>query len=351
MTIQQLLKTAPVTTLLLISFIGLFIIQVLTGVDANNPSTEELVKWGANALPFTMDNEPWRLVSSAFLHIGLMHLLFNGFAMYFFGQIAEPMFGSVKFLALFLLAAIGGNLLNNHVTWQSIVDGTGQAGLSAGASGGIMGIGAALLIAALFKISVNGMVLNLKSLVFIMGINLVYGFAVPGIDNAGHIGGAITGFIIALAFAISYRQRMAAVIQNTAINQNDYLPHYQGNQQNQYHTTYINTPVNNDTGFSNDIHLDNTDLNDAYLSTANSDNIILHNESHVDNNIGVKSNLNIIPNHPIVNEEKAAPKSALIWQLLPWLVMLLLSLGFMWWWQDIHQQLIEVLNAIEQTNI
>lgn len=83
MTIQQLLKTAPVTTLLLISFIGLFVVQVLSGADANNPSTEMLIKWGANALPFTMGDEPWRLVSSAFLHIGLMHLLFNGFAMYF----------------------------------------------------------------------------------------------------------------------------------------------------------------------------------------------------------------------------------------------------------------------------
>ena len=346
MTIQQLLKTAPVTTLLLVSFIGLFIMQVLTGVDANNPSTEALVKWGANALPFTMDNEPWRLVSSAFLHIGLMHLLFNSFAMYFFGQIAEPMFGSAKFLALFLLAAIGGSLLNNYVTWQGIVDGTGQAGLSAGASGGIMGIGAALLIAALFKISVNGMVLNLKSLIFIMGINLVYGFAVPGIDNAGHIGGAITGLIIALAFAIAYRQRMASVIQNNAIYQNSYLSHYQNEQQDKYHTTYINTAVNSETGFANHINLDNTKLNDAHLNHAS-----LHNESHVDNNIGVKSNLNITPNYPILSEEKASPTSTLIWQLLPWLVMLLLSLGFIWWWQDIHQQLVEVLNAIEQSTM
>lgn len=97
MTIKQLLKTAPVTTLLLVSFIGLFVMQVLTGVDINNPSTEALIYWGANALPFTMGDQPWRLVSSAFLHIGLMHLLFNGFAMYFFGQVAEPMFGSAKF--------------------------------------------------------------------------------------------------------------------------------------------------------------------------------------------------------------------------------------------------------------
>ena len=346
MTIQQLLKTAPITTLLLVSFIGLFIIQVLTGVDANNPSTEALVKWGANALPFTMDNEPWRLVSSAFLHIGLMHLLFNGFAMYFFGQIAEPMFGSAKFLALFLLAAIGGSLLNNYVTWQGIVDGTGQAGLSAGASGGIMGIGAALLIAALFKISVNGMVLNLKSLIFIMVINLVYGFAVPGIDNAGHIGGAITGLIIALAFAIAYRQRMAVVMQNIAINQSNHLSHYQNEQQDKYHTTYINTTVTSEIDFANHINLDSTDLNDAHLNHAS-----LHNESHVDNNIGVNSNLKTTPNYPILSEEKTVPKSTLIWQLLPWLVMLLLSLGFMWWWQDIHQQLVEVLNAIEQNNI
>ena len=316
MTIQQLLKTAPVTTLLLISFIGLFFMQVLSGVDANNPSTEALLKWGANALPYTMDNEPWRLASSAFLHIGLMHLLFNGFAMYFFGQIAESMFGSAKFLALFLLAAIGGNLLNNHITWQGILDGTGQPGLSAGASGGIMGIGAALLIAALFKISVNGMVLNLKSLIIIMGINLVYGFAVPGIDNAGHIGGAVTGLVIALAFAIAYRQRLAATLQN--------MP---SRAQDTYQTTYINS-----FRFDNDGNFDNN-------NSFNHDSAV---------NLPLDSYANQAPlNHGKINEQQTATKSTLIWQLLPWLVMLLISIGFVWWWQDIHQQILQVLAAIE----
>ncbi|PJX22650.1 rhomboid family intramembrane serine protease [Psychrobacter sp. L7] len=293
MTIQQLLKTAPVTTLLLISFIGLFLLQVLTGVDANNPSTEDLLKWGANALPFTMTDDPWRLLSSAFLHIGLMHLLFNGFAMYFFGQVAEPMFGSAKFLALFLLAAIGGNVLNNHVTWQGILDGTGQPGISAGASGGIMGIGAALLIAALFKISVNGLVLNLKSLIFIMGINLVYGFAVPGIDNAGHIGGAVTGLVIALAFAIAYRQRAKA--------------------------TQVSPP------FDASLHIHPT-----YQQYKGYNNY--HNNSH--------------NSHHYVDSNKAK-NPAILWQLLPWLVMLVMSVGFAYWWQDLHQQLLQVLAAIE----
>lgn len=316
MTIQQLLKTAPVTTLLLISFIGLFIMQVLSGVDANNPSTEALLKWGANALPYTMDNEPWRLASSAFLHIGLMHLLFNGFAMYFFGQIAEPMFGSAKFLALFLLAAIGGNLLNNYVTWQGILDGTGQPGLSAGASGGIMGIGAALLIAALFKISVNGMVLNLKSLIIIMGINLVYGFAVPGIDNAGHIGGAVTGLVSALAFAIAYRQRLTAT-----------LKHLPSRAQDIYQATYINS-----FRFDNEGNFDNN-------SSFNHDSAV---------NLPLDSYANQAAlNHSKINEQQTVTKSTLIWQLLPWLVMLLISIGFIWWWQDIHQQILQVLAAIE----
>ena len=332
MTIQQLLKTAPVTTLLLVSFIGLFIMQVLSGIDANNPSTEELLKWGANALPYTMDSEPWRLASSAFLHIGLMHLLFNGFAMYFFGQIAEPMFGSAKFLALFLLAAIGGNLLNNHITWQGILDGTGQPGISAGASGGIMGIGAALLIAALFKISVNGMVLNLKSLIIIMGINLVYGFAVPGIDNAGHIGGAVTGLVIALAFAIAYRQRLAATLQNVPSAAQDI-----------YQTTYINSPASSDTDFSTPA----STLAPRFDNEGNFDNNSSFNhDSAVNLPINVNANHASL-NHSKINEQQTATKSTLIWQLLPWLVMLLISIGFIWWWQDIHQQILQVLAAIE----
>jgi len=319
MTIQQLFKTAPVTTLLLVSFIGLFIMQVLTGSDPNNPSTEMLLKWGANALPYTMNEQPWRLVSSAFLHIGLMHLLFNGFAMYFFGQVAEPIFGSAKFLALFLLAAIGGSLLNNYITWQALLDGSGQPGLSAGASGGIMGIGAALLIVALFKISVNGMMLNLKSLIIIMGINLVYGFAVPGIDNAGHIGGAITGLIIALPFAIAYRQRMAVTLKNEAMYQDPNLNNYPYTKLDQIFSGNPEASSNAIDDIDAEFARYNVDTPDSYNNTAHASNI----------------------------EQKTPEKLAIIWLLLPWIVMLIISIGFVWWWQDIHAQIMQILKAVE----
>ena len=315
MTIKHLFKTAPVTTLLLISFIGLYLMQLLSGVDANSPTTEQLLHWGANALPYTMSDEPWRLISSAFLHIGLMHLLFNSFAMYFFGQIAEPMFGSAKFLALFLLAAVGGNLLNSHLTWQSILDGTGQPGLSAGASGGIMGIGAALLIAAFFKISVNGMILNLRSLIFIMGINLVYGFAVPGIDNAGHIGGAVTGVVLALGFGIAHRQRLAAE-QASMVN---------------YQTNYTNGALNSDIYADTNSRIPVNSYNNTTVDSQ------FHNDS--DAYIDVQSKAkNIIP-------KPAQP--AIIWQILTWVIILIVTIAFIWWWQDIHNQLLQVLAAIE----
>lgn len=348
MTIQQLFKTAPITTLLLISFVGLFLIQLLTGVDANNPTTEQLLYWGANALPLTMADEPWRLVTSGFLHIGLMHLLFNAFAMYFFGQVAEPMFGSAKFLALFLLSAIGGNMLNSHITWQEIITGTGGPGLSAGASGGIMGIGGALLVAALFKISVNGRILKLKSLVLIMGINLVYGFAVPGIDNAGHIGGAITGGLIAMSFGIAYRHYIASLPA-------PYLTAYTNYQMVfDKDINFYNQPY---TGIKNEV---NIDQNSNYIDTDtlkpvnSSDNM---NESdNVDKaDTPYKANHYRSPNFdisysavntaPIIIENKKATsaKPALIWHLLPWITMVIIAIIFTLWWQDIHNQLLQVI--------
>lgn len=318
MTIQHLLKTAPVTTLLLISFIGLFIMQVVTGVDANNPSTEALLFWGANELPLTMNHESWRLVSSAFLHIGLMHLLFNGFAMYFCGQVAEPMFGSATFLGLFLLAAIGGNLLNSHITWVGIMEGTGQMGLAAGASGGIMGIGGALLIAALFKISINGMVLNLKSLILIMGINLLYGFAVSGIDNAGHIGGALTGLVIAVAFAVAYRQRLAAT-QATVANTTPY-------QTNSDRAVTVHTRFENEGNFDNN----------RSFKADSAVNLPINSYANINDAMPNPASLN----HANFHQQQTATQSPLIWQLLPWVVMMLISIGFIGWWQHMHQQIL-----------
>ena len=109
--IQQALHHYPITLALVVICIGVFALQLLFGVNPTNPTNQSLIAWGANFLPFSLGEAPWRLVTSLFLHIGFMHLLFNMFALYYFGQVAERMFGAVNFLALFLLSGVGGNLL------------------------------------------------------------------------------------------------------------------------------------------------------------------------------------------------------------------------------------------------
>lgn len=196
------LKYYPITILLITLCTVLFLWQVATGVDASEPTTQDLLKWGANAMPLSLNDETYRLFTSLVLHIGLLHLMFNMYALYYFGQVAERIIGSFNLLILFILSGIGGNLLSNFDDLQTVING-GKIGINAGASGGIMGIGASLLLIALTKTKINNIELHFKSLFIVMAINLGYGFLVSGINNAGHIGGAITGIVLGIFYVIN----------------------------------------------------------------------------------------------------------------------------------------------------
>lgn len=193
-----------VTGIIISVCVLLYVLQVLTGVNPLSPTPENLMHWGANWVGNSLGQQPWRLFTALFLHIGILHLVFNMLALYFFGQVAERLFGKGYFLALFVLAGVGGNLLNSYLGWQTLLSG-GSVPVSAGASGGIMGLGAALLLVAVFRIPIGEMRLNTKALAWLMGINIAFGFMMPGIDNAGHIGGAVTGAVLALGFIIGLK--------------------------------------------------------------------------------------------------------------------------------------------------
>ena len=226
--IQQALQHYPITLALVVICIGVFALQLLFGVNPTNPTNQSLIAWGANFLPFSLGDAPWRLVSSLFLHIGFMHLLFNMFALYYFGQVAERMFGAVNFLALFLLSGVGGNLLNNFLGLHSVMAGEPPI-ISAGASGGIMGIGMALLVSALTKTSFNNFALNFRSLLIVMVINLGYGFLVGGIDNASHVGGAIIGGLLGMMYVMQYRViRQQQLFAHKASSTTPWPPHHLG---------------------------------------------------------------------------------------------------------------------------
>lgn len=124
--------------------------------------------------------EPWRFVTVALVHGGLMHILFNGYSLWVMGNLLERTLGSARFLIVFVASVIGGSLAVLVV---------GQSSFVVGASGGIFG-----LFAALFAVN-RGFGGNNVSLVVIVGINLALGFIVPGVAWEAHVGGLVVGFL------------------------------------------------------------------------------------------------------------------------------------------------------------
>ena len=130
----------PLTNLLLALNIGVFAAMVATGVSPSEPTIAQLLRWGANWGPLTLGRQPWRLVSCAFVHVGVVHIAFNMWCFWNIGRMAENIFGSVRLLAIYLLTGISSSLLSLFVHPFEV---------SAGASGAIFGVAGALIPAAL----------------------------------------------------------------------------------------------------------------------------------------------------------------------------------------------------------
>lgn len=157
-------------------------------IDAN---TAPYVRFGANNAAATTDGEWWRLGTSMFMHYGIIHLLLNMWALFQFGHFMERLQGRGLFALTYLMSGIGGSLLS--LWWN------GDEVWSAGASGAVFGIYGALLGHMLReKQAIPRSVFQpmLKSTLTFAGYNLVYGLVHPGIDNAAHIGGFLTGAIL-----------------------------------------------------------------------------------------------------------------------------------------------------------
>ena len=131
------------------------------------------------------NHEYLRLVSAAFLHYGPLHILLNMFALYLLGPALELVLGRGRFLALYLLSALGGSVA--ILLFDSIDVG------SAGASGAIFGLFAAALVLS------RSVGFDTRSLLITVGINFIFTFSVPGISKLGHLGGFAVGGLTALA--------------------------------------------------------------------------------------------------------------------------------------------------------
>ncbi len=182
------------TNIILALQILMFLLLELNGESTN---TETLIQFGAKFNPLIYEGEWWRFISPVVLHIGFLHLLMNSFALFYIGPAVERAYGKWKFLLIYLIAGISG----------SIVSFAFSPFLSAGASGAIFGCFGALLYIGVFNRRVFFRTMG-SNLLIVVGINLALGFVIPNIDNAGHIGGLIGGFLAALIVQIPNQRKV-----------------------------------------------------------------------------------------------------------------------------------------------
>jgi len=157
------------------------------------------LSWGANFGPATQDGEWWRLASAIFLHFSIIHLAINMWSLWDAGQFVERMYGHTRFICIYLLSGILGNLTSLVVQGNSAVSG--------GASSSIFGIIGALLI----YLWANRETVSLREFrLFFWGAlgfsiaTIILGFIIPGIDNSAHIGGFISGLLVSIILLPSH---------------------------------------------------------------------------------------------------------------------------------------------------
>jgi membrane associated rhomboid family serine protease len=187
-------RATPVITYALIAInVALFVLQAVSPVIQS-----ELVL----RTPSVADGQLYRLVTSAFMHYGVAHLLFNMYALYVMGPPLEIWLGRLRFTALYAMSALGGSVLVYLLSPLNAA--------TAGASGAVFG-----LFGAWFAVG-KRLNLDIGWVVGLIVLNLAFTFVIPLLGGAniswqGHIGGLVTGAVVAAAYAYAPRQRRTLI--------------------------------------------------------------------------------------------------------------------------------------------
>ena len=182
-------KKPIITYILLALNFAMFLIPSLLG------NMDQFYNWGATYGPFIRMGQYYRLLTGAFIHGGIFHLLFNMYALWIIGRQLESFIGKSRYLLVYLFSAICASLLS--ITMNGNV-------ASVGASGAIFGLlGALLYFGYHYRVYLGGVIKS--QIIPIIVINLVLGFMMPGVDNAAHIGGLIGGCLMMMGVGVQYK--------------------------------------------------------------------------------------------------------------------------------------------------
>ena len=184
-------KTYKATPVIVYINALVYLAMIVSGVHPLSPSAKELYEWGGNFGPAVSNGEWWRFVTYMFLHGGVLHLIMNTFALLYVGMHLEPLLGKFRFGAAYLLTGICAALLSISMHGNTV---------SVGASGAIFGMfGVFLSILTTNHIQRTVRKTMLRSMLFFVVFNLMMGLQ-GNTDNAAHIGGLMSGFIIGFVY-------------------------------------------------------------------------------------------------------------------------------------------------------
>ncbi|WP_024615191.1 rhomboid family intramembrane serine protease [Clostridium sp. Ade.TY] len=190
----KIFKEYPVTIILIAINVIVFIITAILSKNIIDINTLVLVECGAKVNYLINKGQIFRLLTAAFLHGGIVHILFNMYSLYIVGTVVEKIYGWKKYITIYILSALTSSLLSYILAPMTI---------SVGASGAIFGIlGAFLYFAIKERKHLQRGILG--NIIAVIVLNLYIGFTSTSIDNLGHIGGFLGGFILSI---LLYKKR------------------------------------------------------------------------------------------------------------------------------------------------
>jgi rhomboid protease GluP len=188
--------SAPATYTLVGINCAVYLAMVLKGVSPTNPTVLDLVHWGANFGGYVLAGQWWRLLTAAFVHVGILHLATNMWCLWNLGLLGEPLLGPIGLVAVYGLTGIAGNLLSTAVHPQIV---------GAGASGAVFGLAGVLILllrTKLLPVAPAEIRRLRKSVIYFAVLNFVIGGTTmflrtsTQIDNMAHLGGFLCGLAL-----------------------------------------------------------------------------------------------------------------------------------------------------------
>lgn len=179
---------APCAILIMLANVVVFLALTMQGMTENGGF---LLENGAMYLPYVIEEQQYyRVFTSMFLHFGFEHLMNNMVMLMVIGWNLEMEIGTIRFLIIYLLSGLGGNLMS--ACWSLKI---GEYAISAGASGAIFGLIGALFYVAIRNRSRIGNITG-RAIIVLIVLSLYFGYASSGVDNMAHIGGLVSGFFL-----------------------------------------------------------------------------------------------------------------------------------------------------------